>query len=134
MKERACTEVIDAFVVPGPVRQSMANISCWFASADWSHGYIHNLGRRLESRSPPIWKGNGMVLANCVIVIHRLFAWSLVRDAFQDIASFLSREHKHIRMFRKLSTAIARLQKTVVGGNCVWDLILQVQLCSLKLV
>ncbi len=92
-KERASTEAIDAFVVSGPVRQSMANISCWFASIDWSHGHIHNLGRRLESRSPPIWKANGMVLANLVIVIHRLFAWSLVRDAFQDIASFLSREH-----------------------------------------
>jgi hypothetical protein len=85
--------VIDAFVVSGPVRQSMANISCWFASTDWSHGHIHNLGRRLESRSSPIWKGNGMVLANCVILIHHLFARSLVRDAFQDIASFLSREH-----------------------------------------
>jgi hypothetical protein len=77
MKERVCIEVIDAFVVSGPVRQSMANISCWFASTDWSHGHIHNLGRRLESRSPPVWKGNGMVLANCVIVIHHLFAWSL---------------------------------------------------------
>jgi hypothetical protein len=35
-------------------------------------------------------------------------------------------------MFRKLSTAIARLQKTVVGSNSVWDLILQVQLLFCK--
>lgn len=71
------TARLDYESIDGPVRQSMANISCWFASIDWSHGHIHNLGRRLESRSPPIWKANGMVLANLVIVIHRLFAWSL---------------------------------------------------------
>lgn len=62
----------------GPLRQSMAKFSLWFASFDGSYGCVFNFGSLSQGGSGLEVQRDGEVLASCVIDLCDIFARELV--------------------------------------------------------